>query len=345
MKKLLFIKMGAMGDVFQAAAAMTYYRELEPEMRVEWVISDHLAPLLESMRITDQIHPIDERRLFSGHLLKRVTYLICLAWKLRGRFDRVIVGYQDRRYGLLASFILRKETRYFQPHAERPSPIHHRNRVYEYLRLLTDESHRGIDINAAMKCLTNNRVEPFPDRLALMRSFRKGFIVLVPGGARNSLRSDDLRRWPLSHYRDLAERLLKAGFDVVLAGGPNDLWVIPEFAGLRVTNMIGETNLVELWGILAQALAVVSHDTGPLHMAISTDTAVVALIGPTPSNAVVPMGRPRTTVLDAGNRTPCSPCYDGKNYAACQQPICMAGLTVDEVMLALTKYVAEPVGR
>jgi ADP-heptose:LPS heptosyltransferase len=97
----------------------------------------------------------------------------------------------------------------------------------------------------------------------------------------------------LDHYVKLAEALVEAGVPITLAGGPADDWVCPAFAHLPVRNLVGQTDLTGMVELLSQAAVVVTHDSGPLHLATITRAGLVTLFGPTPANACIPLGRPR----------------------------------------------------
>ncbi len=54
-------------------------------------------------------------------------------------------------------------------------------------------------------------------------------VALVPAGASNMMRQQTLRRWPVESYTSLASTMLDRGWEVVLLGGPVDVWIIAPF--------------------------------------------------------------------------------------------------------------------
>jgi heptosyltransferase-2 len=150
--------------------------------------------------------------------------------------------------------------------------------------------------------------------------------VLAPAGARNLLRDDILRRWPLGNYVALVALLIERGYSIHLAGGPGDQWASAAFAHLRVEDHIGKLSLVESLALFDTADLVVSHDTGPLHMAGLTRAALVALFGPTDPHVFLP-ARPNTIALWGGEGFACRPCHDGRNFAPCTQNGCLHQIT------------------
>jgi heptosyltransferase II len=128
--------------------------------------------------------------------------------------------------------------------------------------------------------------------------------------------------------------LLERGYEVILVGSPEDHWVDSSFAGLAVTNLIGTLSLPELIGQFDEMDAVVSHDTGPLHLAGITNAAVIGIFGPTDPWEKQPR-REYSVALWGGEGFACRPCYDGKNYAPCQFNGCMHQVNPEMVLQEL----------
>lgn len=338
--RILLVKLGAIGDVIQTAIAVRHYRSQHPDDIICWLTSDNLFELVTSMGVADHVMQVQESKLLSGSISSRILYLLKYISKNISKYieiDTVITAYSDWRYRLLTAAIYWKPHRSFNQSVLRPSPIHHRNRSFEYWRLLSLDDTTPFDIPAQAlgigdRLLAQSLSKQANEKLSILP---QRFIVMIPGGARNLLRDDNLRRWPLNNYLQLAEKLIESGTPVVLAGGPDDKWVIEAFSHLPCHNIIGQTSLMELIHVFDRADAIISHDTGPMHLAVLTKTPLVALFGPTPSNAVIPLGRKNTIVLQPGNLISCSPCYDGRNYAVCKNALCMDAISVTSVMLAL----------
>ncbi|HZY61781.1 MAG TPA: glycosyltransferase family 9 protein, partial [Edaphobacter sp.] len=165
----------------------------------------------------------------------------------------------------------------------------------------------------------------------LVRVEGKSRIILVPAGAKNLMRDDALRRWPIENYVSLASYLIERGFEVILAGGPGDTWAVASFAELAVTNLTGQLTLPEMLSLLDSSDVVVTHDTGPLHMAGITNAGIVSIFGPTNPRGRLPQ-RANTVALWGGEGFACRPCYDGRDYAPCLHNGCMHQVTVEMVI-------------
>jgi heptosyltransferase II len=128
-------------------------------------------------------------------------------------------------------------------------------------------------------------------------------IAVAPGAAHAT------KRWPVEHWRTLIHRLVGQGFDVLIVGGADDRALGAELARVppgRVASSAGGFGLQGTGALLRRSAAVVSGDTGVLHMASGVGTPVVALFGPT----VEPFGffpyTSRASVLELA--LSCRPC-------------------------------------
>jgi heptosyltransferase-2 len=335
--RILYVKLGAIGDIVQSAIALTEYRKRFPATVVDWVTGSALAPLVESTGIADRVVGVDEAALIGGPMGARTWALArsmaLLSRKCAARYDSIFTAYQDQRSRVLTLGIRCRTHRTLGDRASRPNYLVHRNRVHEYWRLLTAADSESIDIAAATACLGGKILQHARGTAAALVSGE--YVVVAAGGARNLHRDDALRRWPVQNYRQLVAGLLGAGHRVVLVGAESDRSVTTAMQGLPVVDLIGNTSLMQLVDVMERATAVVANDSGIFHLATLTRTGLVGLFGPTPANAVAPMGRANTRILASDNRISCSPCYDGRNFAPCIRNICLESITVRAVADAI----------
>jgi len=338
--KITLVKLGGIGDIVQLSIALFAFREKNPAVKVSWITSQSNAALIEAFGIANEVIAIDDKKLFFGNPLKRAIHLflnVLKIAKLTYRNQKIITAYVDWRYRLLTVIMFWIPNSSFPRRAHNPL-LQARNRVYEYWRLLhSSNEYPETDLNITKATadfgqgfILENKTIGNPSGLE-----KNSYMVLVPGGAKNILRDDGLRRWPISHHVSLAKKLIEQDQLVVIAGGPEDQWVKDAFVGLPIIDLVGKTSLLELVHLLNDSKLVVVHDTGPMHLAVLTQAPLIALFGPTPMNALLPLGRARTNAIQLGNQIACSPCYDGKNYAICNDAICMKSISVDSVMQSI----------
>ncbi|OPZ60631.1 MAG: Lipopolysaccharide core heptosyltransferase RfaQ [Deltaproteobacteria bacterium ADurb.Bin510] len=136
-------------------------------------------------------------------------------------------------------------------------------------------------------------------------------------------------RWTAAGFAGLTDQIKQTtGLECVLTGGPEDRELGAAIAAMNpaVIDLSGRTTLDELKETLAAAAAVVSCDTGPMHLAVALARPVVALFGPADERRTGPFqGR----VVRA--ETACAPCGQRR----CAEPRCMQAITPTMVMAAL----------
>lgn len=128
----------------------------------------------------------------------------------------------------------------------------------------------------------------------------EGCVVFCPGA-----RFGPAKRWP--HFAGLAKMLPHE--QIVVLGTDEDRDVATEVvrvAGGRAIDLTGKTSLTGAAAILAGARAVVSNDSGLMHLAGFIGVPVVGIFGSTSPIWTRPLGN-RTTVLVSDET--CSPCF------------------------------------
>jgi heptosyltransferase-2 len=324
-RRLLLFKLGAIGDCIMAVPAA--YAMHQAGYQVDWVCSVSIAPVLRLYPWL-RVIPMDEPALLHGSLPQRLAALAGV-WKLvaRERYTLCATLYYDARYRLLALPVRAERKLMLSRTDRRTMLLPGRHHTDEYARILLDQAdgEQPAQLAPISVPVESLPADPIPNPGSQPR------IILVPAGARNALRDDALRRWPVERYVELAHCLLERGFQVVLCGGPDDAWASAAFAALPVVNAIGQLSLPQTLAAMAAASVTVTHDTGPLHLAGVTSTAIVAVFGPTDPRGRLPQ-RANCTAIWGGEGFACRPCYDGRDYAACGHNGCMHRVTVPMVV-------------
>jgi heptosyltransferase-2 len=331
-QRALILKLGAIGDVVMALPAVRLLYEAGVE--IDWVCGSAVLPLLECYSWLKLI-PCDDRSILTGSPVDRVVGISAL-WRQIGwkQYDLCATLYYEPRYKLL-TLPVRSEKKLMLSRASRERLlIPGRNHADEYARLLLQ---REDTCNA--QSLSPVRPDLLPQCSPSSNTARIR-IALVPGGASNMLRQQTLRRWSVESYAALAKIFLSRGYEVLLIGGPDDIWVRPYFEQMAVTDCLGSLTLPQVISTCDQCDVVVSHDTGPMHLAGLSLASIVGLFGPTDPGNFLPR-RQNVTGIWGGVNFACRPCYDGRTFAPCKHNGCMdqvsPNLVVREVDILLER--------
>jgi ADP-heptose:LPS heptosyltransferase len=139
---------------------------------------------------------------------------------------------------------------------------------------------------------------------------RKGFSVDRPWVAMNIGARWPTKRWPLTSFAAVVDQLHEAHLDpVVLIGGSEERVHTNRLRALTdrpFIDLSGEIPLGCLPALLSKATAMITNDSGPMHIAAGLGVPVVAMFGPTSATRTGPYGDGHQVLT---GQVACSPCY------------------------------------
>ena len=327
-KKLLIIKLSAIGDVVMTLPTL---HVLRPHFeRIDWLVEKAAADILCD-------HPEINRLIISPRkdflkLLKQGRLLA--AWQIFKKFRKEL---REQNYdvaldlqGLFKSGVMiflskakrkigfdkTREGAYLFLNEKMPpyDPARHAARRYldaaAYLGADYPKPEPAIYYEAPpeAKCQAN---------LLLGTMAQKPFIIFNPGAQWQT------KRWPLAHWQELSKKLSKT---IVVTGGPEDYEWGEEISKVsNALNLCGQTSLTVLAALLKKAEAVVTADTGPMHLAAAVGGKGLALFGPTSPQRTGPFGG-NFKIIQAP--LPCLGCLK----KSCDDFKCMAAISPEIVL-------------
>ncbi len=135
-------------------------------------------------------------------------------------------------------------------------------------------------------------------------STEKKILALCPGAEYGQA-----KRWPAVHFAEVANQKISEGWQVWLFGSEKDKAVAAEI-NLKTENQChdfsGLTTMAEVIDLMSLAKAVVSNDSGLMHVAAALDKKLVAIYGSSDPKFTPPLNEKATIIsLDLS----CSPCF------------------------------------
>ncbi|NEX60917.1 lipopolysaccharide heptosyltransferase II [Noviherbaspirillum sp. 17J57-3] len=309
MPRTLIISPNWIGDAVMAQPLLRLLKDAHPERPIDVLAPTWVAPVWQAMGEVDTVleAPFRHGKLQWGERRKYARML-----KQRGYADAYVlpntlkfalipwlagipkrVGYKgEMRYGLI------NVMHHDDPKAPRPM-------VSFYAALAMPPKRdvplppslprpaMAVDEQALAQALVRHRLDP-----------KHRLIAFAPGAEFGSA-----KRWPASYFAELARKLMAERLEtqIVLLGSPKDSEVTAEILALApgVRNLAGKTSLAEAIAIIARADAMVSNDSGLLHIASALNRPIVAIYGPTDPNHAPPFSD-RSASLYLGLE--CAPC-------------------------------------
>jgi heptosyltransferase I len=278
--RILVTRLSALGDVIHTIPAVSI---LSPVAEVTWVVEEPYAELIEIVAGVSTI-PVRLKRWARAPIRSRAA--ASEAFRRMRSFD-VAIDFQGLIKSAGLAWLSRAPLRFgFDRDAIREKAA----LVFTNRRIPIDRARHVVDWNRQLaEAVTNNRT-PAPERWADFASDPHhktdryaGRIVLLPGaGNPNKL-------WSTRGFRAIADRY---SGQTVVGWGPGERHLAEAIGG----DIAPETNLRELAALLANAVAVVGADTGPIHLAAAMGRKVVGLHAPTDPRRNGPYGQIDSTI-------------------------------------------------
>lgn len=351
---ILIVKTSAIGDVTHTLPALNALRNHYPDAKITWLVEQAAADIIRGHRSLDRV--LVSRRKYWAREMGSGFSRFLLAWKEARVFIREL---RDTRYDLLLDFqgLLKSGIFVWLARADRKVGFG-----------------RGMEHSECSYIFLNERIPPVNmDTHALQREMllleaigvEAGELVFdLPISEQNRTDADTLlashgidqgkkliainpqatwptKLWISERFAEVADHLLESGCAVVFTGSSGDRDEIDHILAMmkgQAVNLAGETSLLSLAALYQMAAAVVSTDTGPMHIAAATGTPLVAIFGSTAPWRTGPWGDQHKIIrLEMA----CSPCLKkmcDKDFA------CMEQLTAEVVIKAVDEILKRQAG-
>ncbi|WP_312160386.1 glycosyltransferase family 9 protein [Phenylobacterium sp.] len=299
-KKILVIKLSALGDFVLALAAMKKIREVHKRAHITLLTTPPFEGLARACPYFNAVET-DGRPQGLGEWL-------ALRKRLKAaRYDRVYdlqtSAQSARIFHMLAPFP--PEWSGIAAGCSLPHKNPNRNRLHTLERHADQLKYAGIWPDAP----TEPGSAPGPDLSWVLPKPSqtrpvpggvkpKPYALFVPGGSAHRLD----KRWPAERYGQLGRILVERGYDIVIIGGPQESALarqIQREVG-QVRDLTGRTDFAKIAMLGAKAALVVGNDTGPLHLAAATGSPTVVLFS-SASDPELAAPRGHVTVLRSGS--------------------------------------------
>jgi len=171
-------------------------------------------------------------------------------------------------------------------------------------------------------------------------------VALLPGGGSNPGMQLTAKRWSLTRYQELTERLVRElNAEVLLIGGPDDAALNQQLLdGLHVPagsviNLAGKTTIGELAAQLERCDLFIGNDSSPMHLAAALDIPAIAIFGPTSPQEYgpYPLDDPKHVAIWKNPNG--QPCFFLGKMRPCANCTCMQAISVDDVWETVQRFI------
>ena len=334
-RKILLIKLSAVGDVVHTIPVLNKLRRRYPLAQLDWLVTPAIAELLRHHPAITNIIEFEREAWSKPWRLEPFASYLRLASRLRAAaYDLVVdmhgqfrtaaltlatgaparIGFDRPRAGVWDASP-RKFPEQARKHAWQgaregswlaytnhiPVPTLDLHAVDRYLNVgpILGLDREPADFSFPIPQSAVSQVETL---LAQHGANRAEIVIMAPGTIWET------KQWGSEKFAQVAAHFLSKGLAVILIGSQRERVVCEEVAALSpgAIDLAGRTALSELAALIRRSAISVTNDSGPMHLAVALDRPVVSIFGPTDPVWIGPYRR-ANAVLHADLE--CSPCY------------------------------------
>jgi heptosyltransferase-1 len=319
--RILLVRLRLIGDVVFTTPIISALRRHSPPAHIAYLVEPAAAPIVQGHPHLDEVIVAPRR-----HGAARVLDDLRLAARLhRERFDVAI----DLHGGPRAAWLTRASGApmrigyamtgrpWVYTHTVRRSPdLFPRHSVVNQWDLLAP---LGIAPCTPERDPVEMREDPDAVHTVTTRLRDAGIAPDVPLVVVHVSAGSAFRRWPEESFSAMIATVAQADRRrrVIVVSGPSDVEAARRVADAARSRMatpesvpaLLDWDLKELRALIARSAVYIGGDSGPLHLASTTRTPIVALLGPTLPERSRPWrdSQLRAEMVDAGS-LPCRPC-------------------------------------
>lgn len=348
--RMLVVKLSSLGDVLHALPAVSELARAGG-MTVDWAVQPACADLVSAFSCVDRVieipRPSSPLAWFRAlRRLRREAGPYDLVVDFQGLLKSAVVARAARRVPgalLLGPSFAREGSRFFYGAlaGRRDKNRHAVDECFDAARFL------GVAVPEVPAFPL--RLPPVPDDVAAelglvpepeTAQFAGPLVAFAPYSRWKS------KNWPEDSFAaaiSLVANRLKGR--IALLGGPGDrdgAARIAATAAVPCVNLCGRLSILQSAAVLRRCAALVTNDSGPMHLAAAVGTPCVAPFGPTSAKRTGPCGA-RHRVLRAPEavcaRAPCR-----RRVCPRGDMACMTAVSPQEVAVAVERAVAETSG-
>lgn len=326
-ENILIIGPTWLGDTILSTPVLSNLKSAFPSARLYYLGAPAAAGILSGHPDLDELHVrtgnivYDIRKTISFRR-KAIDWTFVLSNSFRGALlgyasgAQIRIGYSRDGRALLLTH---------------PVPFHNqgnRHQIDEYLELL---EHTGVIIvTRDPRIAISDEALRFAETVWSTHGIRDNEKVV---GIQPGAKFGATKLWPVDRFAKVADRLaVVEDARVILFGNNEEAHLTASIANQMKTKPIdlgGRDNLLVLPGVLKRLNAFLTGDTGPMHVAASLGTPIVALFGPTDPAHTGPVGDFHTILR---RDLFCSPCFLKRCPYGHE---CMEEMGIDETVEAI----------
>ncbi len=309
--RFLIIKPSSLGDIVHTLPAARIIKKKHPDAHLSWLVNDSLRTFLELSADVDEI--LVFRRREWGKLRNFPDFLRFLRQLSNADWDCVIDFQGLFRSGVCSYFAGDRSNTFGFADARElapkfygrsiPVPEHLQHAVDKNI-FLVNQVLQADEPYAPPRFKNLPELEAEADQILAEHHLDKQLIAVAPASRWPS------KTWPPSFFAAAIAAVRDSRPDVQfwLLGTETDIGkeVLDRTPGNTV-NLMGRTSLPLMVQLLRRSRALLTNDSGPMHIAAALGVPTVALFGPTSPEKTGPYGQGHRVLR---TKVDCAPCLE-----------------------------------
>jgi heptosyltransferase-2 len=311
-KRILIRGVNWLGDAVMTMPAIREVRKAYPEAHIALLVKPWVAPVFEKDPNINEIILYEEthkgffgkfrlssllrQKKFDMAILLQNAFDAALTVFLAGIPERIGYDRDSRGWMLTKAISFKGDDR----------KIHH---IDYYIELLNKAGINAKPSEPWIYLSLNERIKAREE----FRNLRRPIIGINPGAKFGSA-----KMWLPDRFALIAKHVIKnLDGSAVIFGGPGEKEIetgilshLGDDIKEHILPLAGATSLRELCAYLSECDAMISNDSGPMHVGYALHTPLVAIFGSTSYELTGPPENSDNTVLSAS--IPCVPCFERK---------------------------------
>lgn len=276
-KKVLFIRLQAMGDMAITFPYIQGFKKSLPDAQIDFVTRGETDPIPKSIALFSNVYTLKGGR----STRKQAFYAVRLALKLRRISYDVVVDLQNNKISkIIRELLAPKAWSEFDKHSFNPAGVRTENTI------------RNIGLGDFAPDFKFHMKDPLEGITLLKKAGwheRNKLVVLNPAGFTPS------KNWPLDYYAEFGRLFLKEYPDTqFLVLGIERIRekvdYLQEQLGESLIDLVGKTSPATAFAILQHISLILSEDSGLMHMSWISGRATIALYSVSISARSRPLG-------------------------------------------------------
>ncbi|MEO6902796.1 MAG: glycosyltransferase family 9 protein [Bacteroidia bacterium] len=319
MKKILIIRFSSIGDIVLTTPVIRCLKDQKPEIEIHYLTKNSFKSILENNPYLSKVHTIEKdiKEIVSVLKKENFDFIIDLHHNIRSLQIKKALGIQSSTFKKLnfKKWLLVNFKINILP------PIHVVDRYIQTLEPLGIKNDlKGLDFFIPLKEEVNITSLPL--------THQKGFIGFVVGAKHFT------KQLPIEKIISICKKI---NSPIILLGGKEDndrAEQIEKAVGATIYNACGQYNLNQSASLIKQAIRIISHDTGLMHIAAAFKKDIISVWGNTvPAFGFAPyMAGNESKIIEVLNLS-CRPCSKiGYNKCPKVHFKCMKDINEDDII-------------